>query len=232
MTPPGKQAAAGSGQSSGKQAATAGADRPPPPVPDRPTQAAMRTAVQGCRACDLWEGATQGVMGEGSDSARIVFVGEQPGDREDVEGHPFVGPAGRVLDQGLQRAGIAREEVYITNAVKHFRYKAQGRRRIHQKPDRWHVSACLPWLQAELALVKPEALVLLGATAGQALVGPKLRVGRDRGQPLESDLAPLVTVTTHPSAILRTRDDAEREAAMEEFVADLATVAAWLEGSH
>ena len=208
----------------GKQAA-ARREHPPPPIPERLNPKALAEAVQCCRACDLWEGATQGVMGEGARDARVVFIGEQPGDREDREGHPFVGPAGRVLDEGLGRAGIAREEVYITNVVKHFRYKAQGKRRIHQKPDRWHVSACLPWLEAELSMISPEALVLLGATAGQALVGSSLRVGRDRGRPLECDLAPFVTVTTHPAAILRVRGDDERHAAMEEFVADLVQVA-------
>jgi DNA polymerase len=168
-------------------------------------------------------------MGEGAPDARVVFVGEQPGDREDLEGRPFVGPAGRVLDEGLERAGIAREDVYITNAVKHFRYKAQGKRRIHQKPDRWQVSACLPWLRTELDMVGAEALVLLGATAGQALIGPSLRIGRDRGHPLDSDLAELVTVTTHPSAILRTRTEADRHEAMDQFVADLAAVGRWLD---
>ncbi len=212
----------------GKQAAER-RRHPPAPVPEHPTPQALRGAVQQCRACELWEAATQGVMGEGARDARVMFVGEQPGDREDREGHPFVGPAGRVLDQALEQAGIARADVYITNAVKHFRYKAQGKRRIHQKPDRWHVSACLPWLEAELAMVTPEALVLLGATAGQALIGPKLRVGRDRGRPLESDLAPFVTVTTHPSAILRVREEDERHAAMEEFVADLVSVRKHLE---
>jgi DNA polymerase len=207
----------------GKQAAER-RQHPPAPVPEHPTPQALGGAVQQCRACDLWEAATQGVMGEGARDARVMFVGEQPGDREDREGHPFVGPAGRILDQALEQAGIAREDVYITNAVKHFRYKAQGKRRIHQKPDRWHVSACLPWLEAELAMLTPEALVLLGATAGQALLGPKLRVGRDRGRPLESDLAPFVTVTTHPSAILRVREEDERHAAMEEFVGDLVAV--------
>ncbi len=202
---------------------------PPPPVPDQPTLAQLRGTVQECRACDLWQGATQGVMGEGAAKARIMFVGEQPGDREDIEGHPFVGPAGRVLDDGLRQAGIAREEVYITNAVKHFRYKARGKRRIHQKPDRWHVSACLPWLEAELAVVAPEALVLLGATAGQALLGSWLRVGRDRGRPLQSNLADFVTVTTHPSAILRVQEEAERREAMDQFVADLAAVRSYLE---
>jgi uracil-DNA glycosylase family protein len=202
-------------------------DHPAPPVPSNPSLANMRGAVQECRACELWEGATQAVMGEGKRQASVMLVGEQPGDREDIEGHPFVGPAGRVLDQGLERAGISPDDVYITNVVKHFRYKARGKRRIHQKPDRWHVSACLPWLQAELAMVHPAALVCLGATAGQALLGSQIRVGRDRGRPIESGLAALVTLTTHPSAILRT-DDPEREAAMEQFVADLANVARWL----
>jgi uracil-DNA glycosylase len=192
----------------------------------------MRTAVQECRACDLWEGATQAVMGEGARDAALALVGEQPGDREDIQGHPFVGPAGAVLDKGLERAGIAREDVYITNVVKHFRYKARGKRRIHQKPDRWQVTACLPWLFAELELVHPEALVCLGATAAQALLGPQIRIGRDRGKAIESDLAELVTVTTHPSAILRAEDEQERQAAMEEFVADLAKVASWLKRSR
>jgi DNA polymerase len=167
-------------------------------------------------------------MGEGSRQADLVLVGEQPGDREDLQGHPFVGPAGGVLDRGLERSGIPRDEVFITNAVKHFRYKMRGKRRIHQKPDRWQVQACMPWLEAELAVVKPRALVCLGATAGQALIGPSVRVGRDRGRPLESDLAELVTITVHPSSILRAQDDREREAAFDEFVADLSEVASWL----
>jgi DNA polymerase len=157
-----------------------------------------------------------------------MLIGEQPGDREDREGHPFVGPAGRVLDKGLEQAGIAREDVYITNAVKHFRYKLRGKRRIHQKPDRWQVGACLPWLQAELKMVKPEVVVLLGATAAQALAGSKVRVNRDRGKPLDSDLAQLVTVTTHPSSVLRAPDDQQRHEAMDAFVADLRRVAGWL----
>jgi uracil-DNA glycosylase len=189
----------------------------------------MHEAVQGCRACDLWEGATQAVMGEGARHAQVVLVGEQPGDREDLEGHPFVGPAGRILDRGLEQAGIRREDVYITNAVKHFRYKQRGKRRIHQKPDRWQVTACLPWLQAELQMVGPEAVVLLGATAAQALAGRGVRIGRDRGQPLESDLAELVTVTAHPSSILRAEDDDQRHQAMDAFVEDLRHVADWLE---
>jgi uracil-DNA glycosylase len=210
-----------------QQPAAAGLDRPVAPVPKRPSLRSLRESVQDCRACDLWEGATQAVMGEGARDASLMFVGEQPGDREDVEGHPFVAPAGGVLDRGLEQAGIAREEVYITNAVKHFRYKLRGKHRIHQKPDRWQVVACFPWLQAELAVVRPAALVCLGATAAQALLGSHIRIGRDRGQPIESDLAELVTLTTHPSAILRA-DDEDRELAMEQFVADLAKVATWL----
>jgi DNA polymerase len=203
-------------------------DRPPAPIPSHPSFKSMSEAVQGCRACDLWEGATQAVMGEGSRQAELVLVGEQPGDREDRQGHPFVGPAGGVLDRGLERSGIPRNEVFITNAVKHFRYKMRGKRRIHQKPDRWQVQACMPWLEAELAVVKPRALVCLGATAGQALIGPSVRVGRDRGRPLESELAELVTITVHPSSILRAQDDREREKAFDEFVADLNEVASWL----
>jgi DNA polymerase len=157
-----------------------------------------------------------------------MLVGEQPGNREDVAGHVFVGPAGRLLDEGLERAGIPRDEVYITNAVKHFRYRTRGKRRIHQTPDRWHVRACLPWLEAELAMVQPDAVVCLGATAGQALLGPQLRIGRDRGRPLESDLAQLVTVTAHPSSILRLRDPAERGEAMQALVGDLGAVANFL----
>jgi uracil-DNA glycosylase len=190
----------------------------------------LGAAIKECRACELWEGATQPVLGEGARHARLMLVGEQPGDREDIEGHPFVGPAGRVLDQGLERAGIERSEVFITNVVKHFRYKLRGKRRIHQRPERIHINACRPWLDAELALVSPQVLVCLGATAGQALLGPHIRVGRDRGRPVGSDLAELVTLTTHPSAILRERDETAREEAMDEFVADLQQVARWLEG--
>ncbi|MFL5865098.1 MAG: UdgX family uracil-DNA binding protein [Solirubrobacteraceae bacterium] len=200
----------------------------PAPVPARPSLRSLREAIQGCQACELWEGTTQAVLGEGARHARLVLVGEQPGDREDLEGHPFVGPAGGVLNRGLERAGIERSEVFVTNAVKHFRYKLRGKRRIHQRPERIHVVACRPWLEAELQVVRPEALVCLGATAGQALLGPHVRVGRDRGRPIESDLAELVTLTAHPSAILRERDDAARAAAMEEFVSDLHQVAQWL----
>ncbi len=202
-------------------------DLPPAPVPARPSLKSLHEAVHECRACDLWEGATQAVMGEGARRAHLMLVGEQPGDREDVEGHPFVGPAGKILDQGLERAGIARDDVYITNAVKHFRYKLRGKRRIHQKPDRWQVAACFPWLEAEIKVVQPAALVCLGATAGQALLGSHIRIGRDRGRPIESDLAELVTLTTHPSAILRA-DNEDRDDAMAQFVDDLEHVAQWL----
>jgi uracil-DNA glycosylase len=204
------------------------ADYPPPPIPERPSLSNLSSAIHACRACDLYAGATQPVMGEGQRGAPLMLVGEQPGDREDIEGHPFVGPAGRVLDQGLERAGISARDTYITNVVKHFRYKARGKRRIHQKPDRWEISACLPWLHAELAVVKPTVLVCLGATAAQALLGSQVRIGKDRGRPIDSDLAELVSITTHPSAILRAQDDAERKAAMDQFVDDLETVATWL----
>jgi len=204
------------------------AEWPTAPFPAEPTPRKLRAAIDRCRACDLWEAATQAVIGDGAPDARVMLVGEQPGDREDIEGHPFVGPAGRVLDRGLERAGISRDDVYITNVVKHFRYRVRGKRRIHQRPDRWQVTACRPWLEAEIGLVRPSAVVCLGATAAQALLGPQIRIGRDRGKPINSALAELVTVTTHPSSILRTREDRERSAAMAEFVADLASVASWL----
>jgi uracil-DNA glycosylase len=201
---------------------------PAAPVPGQPTPQRLRAALEECRACDLWKHATQAVAGEGPEGARIMFVGEQPGDREDLAGRPFVGPAGRILDQGLQLAGIPRDEVFVTNVVKHFRYKQRGKRRIHQNPERWQVTACLPWLTAELERVRPQVLVCLGATAAQALLGPKIRIGRDRGQPADSELAELVTLTAHPSSILRAREASAREQAMDAFVADLARVSAWL----
>jgi DNA polymerase len=204
------------------------AERPPAPVPERLSAKGLRESVGDCRACDLWEGATQAVMGEGAARARVMLVGEQPGDREDREGHPFVGPAGRVLDRALEQAGIGRKDAYITNVVKHFRYKARGKRRIHQRPDRWQVMACMPWLNAELEVVKPAAVVLLGATAAQALLGSGVRIGRDRGKPMDSGLAELVTVTAHPSSILRAENDEQRDLAMDQLIADLRTVAAWL----
>jgi len=184
---------------------------------------AVRRAAAACRACDLWERATQTVFGVGPVPARRMLVGEQPGDREDVEGTPFVGPAGGVLDEALAAAGIDRDEAFVTNVVKHFKWKpsAGGKRRLHERPNRVEVGACLPWVESELALVKPDALVLMGATAAHGLLGPDIRVTRDHGRPLDSDLAPLVLVTIHPSAILRAADQASREAMMAGFVADL-----------
>ncbi len=188
----------------------------------------MRSAIQRCRACDLFEAATQPVLGEGLRRARLMLVGEEPGDHEDLEGKPFVGPAGRVLDRALERAGLERSEIYLTNVVKHFRFRPRGKRRIHQTPDRWQVSACLPWLDAELRIVRPEALVCLGAVAAQGLLGSQVRIGRDRGHPFDSELAELVTITAHPSSILRFPERTEREQAMDRLVSDLAAVADWL----
>jgi uracil-DNA glycosylase family protein len=201
---------------------------PPAPVPERPTLPRLRDAATTCRACNLSEHATQVVVGEGPARARVMLVGEQPGDREDREGHPFVGPAGRILDRGLEQAGLPRRDVFVTNVVKHFRYEQRGKRRIHQRPERWQVEACLPWLRAEVELVAPDVLVCLGATAAQALLGSQIRIGRDRGAAIDSDLAELVTLTAHPSSILRVRGEAERASAMQAFVDDLATVAQWL----
>jgi uracil-DNA glycosylase len=198
------------------------------PVPTRPTLSRLRSAAQTCRACELWEGATQAVIGEGPAPAEAMLVGEQPGDREDLEGTPFVGPAGRMLDRGLADAGIDPGRVYVTNVVKHFRYRARGKRRIHQRPDAVHVAACRPWLDAELALVRPRVLVCLGAVAAQALVGRHVRVTVDRGRPLDSQLAEHVLATVHPSSLLRAPDEAARREAYAAFVTDLRAVAALL----
>lgn len=195
------------------------------PVPDRPTLPKLREAAAGCRACDLWKTGTQTVFGEGSRTAEIVFVGEQPGDKEDLAGRPFVGPAGAVLDEALEAAGIDRRLAYVTNAVKHFKWQARGKRRIHQKPNAAELAACRPWLDAELAVVNPKVLVALGATAAQALLGRQFRVTKQRGVPIDSDLAPYVIATVHPSSILRQETDAERAEAMKELVRDLKVVA-------
>lgn len=197
---------------------------PPAEVPDG-SLGQLRKAVQGCRACDLWQGTTQAVFGEGADHAPMMLVGEQPGDREDREGHPFVGPAGGVLARALEEAGIAREDIYLTNVVKHFKYRARGTRRIHQKPGAIEIRACRPWLDAEIERVHPEVLVCLGATAGQALLGSQVRIGRDRGRPLDSELAPAVLLTTHPSSILRQPTSEAREEAFAGLAADLAVAA-------
>jgi len=193
-----------------------------PYLPERLALPDLREAVQGCRGCHLYAAATQAVFGEGGDGARVVLVGEQPGDREDLEGRPFVGPAGRELDRGLEAAGIERAEVYLTNAVKHFKFEERGKRRIHKTPTKGEVDACVPWLDTEIKLVRPQALVTLGATAAKALLGASFRLTQHRGELLESDVAPVVAATIHPSAILRSRDnrDAEREA----FAADLRVV--------
>ena len=196
-----------------------------PLVPPRPSLPGLRQAAARCRACHLWERGTQTVFGEGSPRARVMLVGEQPGEREDLEGRPFVGPAGRVLDGALEKAGIDRREVYVTNVVKHFKWEPRGKRRIHQKPNAVEVAACRPWLDAEIALVKPDVLVLLGATAAQALLGRAFKVTRQRGTFVESPLAPLATATVHPSSILRAPDDDARREEMRLFVADLKRVA-------
>jgi DNA polymerase len=200
-------------------------DTAAPLVPKNPTLPKLREAAAGCKACDLWKTGTQTVFGEGTRNAEIVFVGEQPGDKEDLAGRPFVGPAGRVLDEALEAAGIDRKLAYVTNAVKHFKWEPRGKRRIHAKPNWAELTACRPWLDAELAVVKPKVLVALGATAAQALLGRQFRVTKQRGVPVESDLAPYVIATVHPSSILRQETDQDREAAFEELVRDLKVVA-------
>jgi uracil-DNA glycosylase len=188
----------------------------------------LRRRAAACRACDLWKHATQTVFGEGSPHASIMLVGEQPGDREDIEGHPFVGPAGKLLDKALESAGIDRSEVYVTNVVKHFKWNPaeRGKRRIHKKPRASEINACRPWLEAELQAVTPQIVVCLGATAAQAILGRSFRVTRQRGQVVPSPLAAKVTATVHPSSILRAPDDDSRKEQMEEFVRDLRRVAA------
>jgi DNA polymerase len=196
-----------------------------PFLPESTGLDALRDAASVCRGCHLHGPATQTDFGEGPRRARLMLVGEMPGDREDREGHPFVGPAGRELDEALTDVGIDRDDLYLTNVVKHFKFAERGKRRIHQTPKRWEVQACLPWLRAELTAVRPEVLVLLGATAARALLGSGFRLTRARGAPVESDLAPVVTATAHPSAILRMREHAERAAAREALRSDLGLVA-------
>jgi uracil-DNA glycosylase family protein len=194
-------------------------------IPSRLSQKKLRKAAAGCKACPLWKTGTQTVFGEGSPKAEVMFVGEQPGDQEDKVGKPFVGPAGQLLDKAMEEAGIDRSLAYVTNVVKHFKWKAQAKRRIHQKPSWSEIAACSPWLEAELTVVKPRVLVCLGATAAQALLGRQFRVTQHRGEPIESDLAPVVIATVHPSSILRAD---ERDAELKKFVSDLKTVAAHL----
>jgi uracil-DNA glycosylase family protein len=197
-------------------------------LPPKPTLPALREAAAGCRACPLWRSGTQTVFGEGAADAEVVFVGEQPGDQEDRQGRPFVGPAGRVLDEGLELAGIDRSKTYVTNAVKHFKWQARGKRRIHQKPNWSEIAACRPWLDAELEALRPTVLVCLGSTAAQALLGRQFRVTRERGTLVESELAGHVLATVHPSSILRQQDDESRRTEMDAFVRDLKAVAAVL----
>jgi len=201
-----------------------------PLVPTRPSLKKLTEAAAGCKACPLWKTGTQTVFGEGSPKSEVMFVGEQPGDQEDRAGAPFVGPAGRLLDEALADAGIDRSLTYVTNVVKHFKWEARGKRRIHQKPNWSEITACRPWLDAELAVVKPRVLVCLGATAAQALLGRTFRVTQARGRPVESSLAPVVIATVHPSSILRAGED--RDAEYSELVSDLKVVAKHIAGSR
>jgi uracil-DNA glycosylase family protein len=198
-----------------------------PLVPVRPSLPKLREAAAGCTACPLHETGTQTVFGEGTSKADVVFVGEQPGDQEDLQGKPFVGPAGKLLDKALEDAGIDRSQVYVTNVVKHFKWQARGKRRIHQKPNWSEIAACRPWLEAELDVIEPRVLVCLGATAAQALLGRDFRVSRQRGELVESDLAENVIATVHPSSILRA-DDETREREYRELVRDLEKVAKFI----
>jgi DNA polymerase len=201
-----------------------------PELPDTKSLSAWREAAAHCRACDLWKNATQTVFGEGRRTAKVVFVGEQPGDKEDIAGKPFVGPAGRVLDEGLRAAGIDRGTVYLTNAVKHFKWRPAGKRRLHEKPNRSEIAACRLWLDAEIGILKPQVVVCLGATAAQALISPSFKVTQQRGKLIPSPLAPHVMATVHPSSILRAPDDAAREREMKLFVADLRAVGRVISG--
>ncbi|HEX6548876.1 MAG TPA: UdgX family uracil-DNA binding protein [Candidatus Dormibacteraeota bacterium] len=196
-------------------------------LPDQLTIPDLAEAAHDCKACDLWEKGTQTVFGEGSPKATVMLLGEQPGDQEDLQGRPFVGPAGHFLDRALEAAGIDRNRVYVTNVVKHFKWTPRGKRRIHATPNRAEVGACVPWLRAEVAVVQPRVIVCLGATAAKALLGPKFKVTEERGRLLPSGLGPPAVATVHPASILRSDED--REQATSEFVADLKTVAHYLE---
>jgi DNA polymerase len=194
-------------------------------IPEKHTLPSLRGAATRCKGCDLWKRGTQTVFGEGSSHARILMVGEQPGDKEDLQGKPFVGPAGAVLDKALLAAGIDRHEVYVTNIVKHFKWEPRGKRRIHKKPSALEVSACRPWLDSEIEVTRPDVVVLLGATAAQGLLGRDFRVSQKRGEWVSSPLAPFVMATVHPSSILRAPDDESRHEEMRKFIADLKKVA-------
>jgi DNA polymerase len=193
----------------------------PAPMPETSSLTALEKAARTCRACHLYKRATQTVFGEGPKGATLLLLGEQPGDQEDLAGKPFVGPAGKILDRALEEAGIKRDEVYVTNTVKHFKWEPRGKRRIHQKPNSREIAACRPWLEAELRVVRPKLLVCLGATAAQAILGPSFRVTRERGKILESEIAPRVLATVHPSSLLRQPDEESREREYARFVADL-----------
>jgi uracil-DNA glycosylase len=195
-----------------------------PYIPSNPTIPGLRMAAASCKGCHLWEHATQTVFGEGGHDLRVIFVGEQPGDQEDRQGHPFVGPAGRLLDLALQRANIDRDTVYVTNAVKHFKFEPRGKRRIHKKPNIEETNACRPWREAEIAAVHPRVIVCLGATAAQVLLGRTFRVMKSRGHFVESTLAPYVMATVHPSSLLRAPDDEARRLGIDQFVSDLTEV--------
>lgn len=201
-----------------------------PLIPTRPTISKLQQAARGCKACPLWKTGTQTVFGEGSLQAKVLFLGEQPGNDEDLEGKPFVGPAGKVLDKALSEAGINRDEVYVTNVVKHFKWEPKGKRRIHKKPNAREIAACRPWLDAELDLLKPEVVVCLGATAAQTLIGKDFKVSQQRGKMIDSTLAKHVTATVHPSSILRAPDEESRRAAYASFVADLKKIAKVIHG--
>jgi uracil-DNA glycosylase len=198
-------------------------------IPERPTLDSVARAATECKACDLYKTGTRTVFGEGPAKAEVMLVGEQPGDAEDREGRPFVGPAGKLLDRALEEAGIDRDRVYVTNVVKHFKWEPRGKRRIHAKPNAGEIAACRPWLETEISLVRPRVLVCLGATAAQALIGKSFKVSRQRGEFVESSLAPRVMATIHPSSILRAPDDEQRRDEMAKFVDDLRKVAAELD---
>lgn len=194
-------------------------------IPPRPTLSRVKNAAADCRACDLWKKGTQTVFGEGSRKATVMFIGEQPGNEEDLTGKPFVGPAGRLFDSALEAAGIDRKQTYVTNVVKHFKWEPRGKRRIHKKPNVTEIAACRPWLETEIALIKPEVIVALGATAAQALLGPQFRVTKQRGEFIPSTLAPYVMATVHPSSILRAPDDETRQLESRRFIDDLKKLA-------
>jgi len=195
-----------------------------PLIPPKPTISKLRVAATNCHACDLWKTGTQTVFGEGGSKPRVMLVGEQPGDQEDIQGHPFVGPAGKLLDKALEEAGIDRKEIYVTNAVKHFKWEPRGKRRIHKKPNSMEITACKPWIEAEIGVLHPDVIVCLGATAAQALLGRQFKVTTQRGTWIESPLAPFVMATVHPSSLLRAPDDETRRRETQRFIADLKLV--------